>query len=50
MTACIQSVAMFGSELWWKGNQTQGTIGQENELQLQAKRCARPRAASGQPV
>jgi len=20
MTACIQSVAMFGSELWWKGD------------------------------
>jgi len=24
MTACIQSVAVFGSELWWKGDQTQG--------------------------
>jgi len=27
MTAYIQSVAMFGSELWWKGDQTRGTIG-----------------------
>jgi len=24
---------MFGSELWWKGGQAQGTIGQANELQ-----------------
>jgi hypothetical protein len=34
MTACIQSVAMFGSELWWKGDQARGTIGQANQLQL----------------
>jgi len=34
MMACIQSVAMFGSELWWKGDQTRGTIGQANEMQL----------------
>jgi hypothetical protein len=27
MTACVQSVAMFGAELWWKGNQTQDTKG-----------------------
>ena len=27
MTACIQSVAMFGSELWWKGDRVEGTIG-----------------------
>jgi hypothetical protein len=25
MTACAQSVAMFGSELWWKGDQVRGT-------------------------
>jgi len=24
MTACIQSVAMFGSELWWIGDHTRG--------------------------
>ena len=33
MTACIQSVAMFGSELWWKGDHVRGTMGQANELQ-----------------
>jgi hypothetical protein len=27
MTACIQSVAMFVSELWWKGDGVVGTIG-----------------------
>jgi len=39
--ARIQSVAMFGSELWWKGDQTQGTSGQANELQLLVDREAR---------
>jgi hypothetical protein len=34
MTACIQSAAMFGAELWWKGDRTRGTIGQANELQM----------------
>jgi len=34
ITACVQSVAMFGSELWWKGDQIRGTMGQANELQL----------------
>ena len=33
MTACIQSVAMFGSELWWRGDSVQGTIGRAEELQ-----------------
>jgi len=28
MTACVQSVVIFGSEVWWKGYQTRGTIGQ----------------------
>jgi len=32
---------MFGSELWWKGDQTRGTIGQANELQLLVNREAR---------
>jgi len=41
MAACIQSVAMFGSELWWKGGQTRGTVGQENELQLLVNQEAR---------
>jgi len=34
MSACVQSVAMFGAELWWKGDLAQGTIGRANELQL----------------
>jgi len=34
MMACIQSVAMFGSELWWKGDHIWGTMGQASELQL----------------
>ena len=33
-TACIQSVAMFGSESWWKGDHVRGTISQVNELPL----------------
>jgi hypothetical protein len=33
MTACIQSVAMFGSELWWKGDRVGGTMGRAEELQ-----------------
>jgi len=34
MTACIQSVAMFGSELWWKGDHVRGTIGRVDKFQL----------------
>jgi len=34
MTACVQSVPMFGEELWWKGDRVRGSVGQENELQL----------------
>jgi len=34
MTACIQSFSMFGSELWWRGDQTRGAIGQAREIQL----------------
>jgi len=34
MTACVQSVAMFGAELWGKGDHVQGTIGRADELQL----------------
>jgi len=33
MTACTQSVTMFGSELWWKCDQNQGTTGQGDGLQ-----------------
>jgi len=34
MTACIQSAAMFGAELWWKGEGARGTVGRANDLQL----------------
>jgi hypothetical protein len=34
MTACIQSVAMFGSELWFMGDRVEGTIRREQELQV----------------
>ena len=33
-TACIQSAAKFGLELWWKGYHVRGTIGQANDLRL----------------
>jgi hypothetical protein len=33
VTACIQSVAMFGSELWWKGDVVVGTTERAEELQ-----------------
>jgi len=33
MTACIQSVAMFGSELWWKGDHGPATKGRAEESQ-----------------
>jgi hypothetical protein len=41
MTACIQSVAMFGSELWWKGNSVVGTIERAEELQILVNRQGR---------
>jgi hypothetical protein len=41
MTACIQSVATFGSELWWKGDEVEGTISREQELQVVVNKQAR---------
>jgi len=41
VTACIQSVAVFGSELWWKRHQTRGTVSQANGLQLLVNHEAR---------
>ena len=41
MTACVQSVAMFGSELWWKGDHVRGTMGQADKLQLLVNQEAR---------
>jgi hypothetical protein len=34
VTACVQSVVIFGAELWWKGDQPQSTIGRASDLQL----------------
>ena len=34
MSAYVQSVAMFGAELWWKGGNVRGTSGRAEELQL----------------
>jgi len=41
MTACVQSIAMFGAELWWKGGNAQGTTGRAEELQLLVNQQAR---------
>ena len=41
MTVCIQSVAMFGAELWWKGDHVAGTTGRADELQLLVNQEAR---------
>jgi len=40
MTACVQSTAMFGAELWWKGEQG-GTSGLAKELQVLVSQEAR---------
>jgi hypothetical protein len=39
MTACIQSVTMFGSELWWKGDGVEKN--REQELQVVVNKQAR---------
>jgi len=31
--ACVQAVAKYGSELWWKGEKENGTIGRASDLQ-----------------
>jgi len=41
MTACVQSTAMFGSELWWRGDTGGGTIGRAEELQKEINKQAR---------
>ena len=40
MTACVQSTAMYGAELWWKG-EGGGTDGRAKELQVLINREAR---------
>jgi len=44
MIACAQSIAMFGSELWWKGDRA-GTKGRADDIQKLANQEAR--AATG---
>ena len=41
MAVYIQSVAMFGAELWWKGDNAWGTTGRAEELQLLVNQQAR---------
>jgi hypothetical protein len=41
MSACVQSVAMYGSELWWKGATGRGMGGGVEELQKLVNREAR---------
>jgi hypothetical protein len=41
MTACIQSVTIFGSELLRKGDTVRGTIGRASELQVVVNKQAR---------
>jgi len=40
ISACIQSVAMFGVELWYKGDNIRRTTGRTEELQLLVNREA----------
>ena len=39
--ACVQAVALYGSELWWKGEDVHGTIGKANDLQKLVNQQAR---------
>jgi len=39
--ACVQAVALYGSELWWKGEAVRGTIGMANDLQKLVNQQAR---------
>jgi hypothetical protein len=41
MTACIESVIVFGSELWWKDDRVKGNIGRAEELQKEVNTQAR---------
>ena len=41
MTACVQSVAMYGNELWWQGAGRQGMREGEEELQKLVNQEAR---------
>jgi len=32
--ACVQAMAMYGPELWWKGEKENVAIGKVNDLQI----------------
>jgi len=32
-TACVQATALFGAELWWKGSDTYGSAGRQDNVQ-----------------
>ena len=40
-TACVQATALFGSELWWKGDNAQGTVGRQEDVQRTINQQAR---------
>ena len=44
---CVRSVAMFGSELWWKGNQKHGAVGRAADLQVLVNQEARATMGGG---
>jgi hypothetical protein len=39
--ACVQAVALYGSELWWKGEGEKGTIGRASDIQSLTNQQAR---------
>jgi len=39
--ACVQAAVLFGSELWWKGDGIQGTIGRQEDIQKLVNQEAR---------
>jgi len=43
--ACVQAVALYGSELWWKGEEVYGSVGKAADLQKLVNQQAR--AATG---
>jgi len=40
MAACVKSATMLGAEHWRNGDQTRGTIGQANDIQLPVSQVA----------
>jgi hypothetical protein len=41
-TACVQSVAMYRTELWWKGEEARGMVRGTDELQMSRSCSPRP--------